>query len=134
MKKYMKYLLLVLPIVVIVLMSMPDSLSMTRVAEGGAKIQVPHSYFEIMVFGQGAIFALPSAIITILLIVLLFVHIFKKNEALYNIEIGMCVLTILFSLVNQIICGTIYGLIIIVLYVVETILIILDKVKISKMD
>ena len=132
MKKYIKYLLLVLPIVVIVLMAFPDS--MTRVTEGGAKIQCPHSYFEIMVFGQGAIFALPSAIITILLIVLLFFHIFKKNEALYNIEIGMCVLTILFSLVNQIICGTTYGLIIIALYVVETILIILDKVKISQMD
>ena len=132
MKKFLNYLVVAIPVIAIVLMSLSNSLCLISRTGEGVDIPSYYSFFNIEALGRGCVFALPSAIITIILILLLVFSLFKKNNMLNIIEIGLSVLVLLLLILNSLMSTTVYGWVILSLFIIELILLIVNKFILTK--
>lgn len=123
MKNVKEYILIVFNIVILIMMCFKNSISF--IGSNGIETFINYySYFDIIVFGSGDIFALPSAVLNIILIFLSLLNLLCKNKELKRICFFTRALFILFFITSVFLTGnvTIYQWIIILIITIEFII------------
>lgn len=106
MKNIKEYISIVCNIVILIMMCFKNSISFAS-SNGIETFINYYSYFDIIVFGGGNIFALPAAVLNIILIILSLLNLLLKNESLKNIYFLIKLLFILVFIPSALLNGSV---------------------------
>lgn len=106
MRKIKEYILIVLHIAILVIMCFKDSITLTG-SNGVDMFTSYYSYFDLIVFGMGNGFALFSAVLNILIIILNFLDVIFNKKYLRNINYFIDTLFIIFFVFSLLITNVV---------------------------
>lgn len=132
MRNIKEYILIIFNIIILIMMCSKNSIPW--VSSNGKETFINYySYFDVIVFGGGNIFALPSAILNIILIILNLLTLLFKHKNLKNVYFFVELLFIFFFIPSVFLTGsvTIFQWIILAIVVIKCIINIIFYLKIN---
>ncbi len=122
MKKYLKYIYLIFPVLASILMLMPHAVEMNFSTGNGEDLICYYSYYSTMPFGYGDIGPLLTAVATIIILIGLALNIFYFKRYILNGVFVLYILAIAFSVFHLFFNANAYSISITVILILGALL------------